>query len=323
MKSAEELAKSAFEWAENQAKQIQASIDAGNLEGEALEDAKTKIAQFEELKQSFNESKKFCSTKNFSAENTEEVESENALDFALIRKLVITLADDGEVHDELFEAIKNTLIECGKDPNILTSVINHVAKLKGIDYSEPDDECYAVFDQLVTEEIQDQVDNMEVTTDNILDLIKANCSKVIKFAGEDADGMALIESGKGFLEQIKDRIMSSEDPDMDQVAEYDKAINALDKFIKDESVEVKNFAADIIVPEGTEIEVVGNCQDIRFSKGDESVTLCICKDMDGNIKCAYHDQIEIPANEINQYVEDQLNDPEISVEVDPDTGDTI
>lgn len=265
MKSAEELAQSAFKWAENQAKQIQASIDAGNLEGEALENAKETVSQFEELKKSFEETKKFCNVKNFSAENTETIESEDALDFAIIRKLVSILSDDGQDHTELFDAIKGKLIECGKDPNILTAVINHIAKLKGLEYSESDDTCYSVFDQLVTDEIQNQVDNMEVTPENVFDLICANQSKVVRFSGEDSDGIDLVESGKKFLEQIKERIMSSDDPDTEQVAEYDKAINALSKFIDDSKKEVKEFNADETDSDQDETEVESNPED----KSDE------------------------------------------------------
>lgn len=318
MKKAEELANSAFKWAENQAKMVQASIDAGNLSPEELEDAKKRIAEFEELKKSFMESKEFCSIKKFAAENTDEVDSNDALVFAIIRKLVVSVADDGESHDELFDSINAKLVELGMDPNILTSVINHVAKLKGFEFSDADEDCYQTYDSLVTDEISDQVDAMDVNPENINDLIAENQYKVIKFAG--GDGLNMVKSGVKFLEQIKDRKVNSNNPDEDEIAEYDKAIDSLNQFISEES-KSKNFSAT--APEGVAAEVIGNTQCIRYSKGDKELVLCVSHDLDGTVTKVMDGEDEVPVESMDKYIEDHLNDPEVSVDVDPETDEVI
>lgn len=242
-KSVKEKAELAMKFAENMIERKRAAIEAGTLEGQELEDAKNIVAEFDKLQEEFQEEvKEFCSVKKFAAVYSDCIDDNNAVVFAIIRKLVENLADSEGNHDELFDAIRQKLTDLDIEEVALTSCINHVAKLKGLDYSQNDDDCYEAYMKVLAEhpEVEVKVNAMEVTPDNVLEQISNNYTKVLKFAAGKT-GMDIIRSGIGFLEQIRDRMANAENPNDDEIAEYSKAIAEMNAFC--DEYEKKDFSA--------------------------------------------------------------------------------
>lgn len=324
-KTAKDYADAAFKFAENMIEKKQASIDAGTLEGEELEKAKAAVAEFKQLKQEYESSKNFCSIKKFAAEGTEVVADEKDLFlFVLLRKLILSIADDGINHDELYSAIMEQLSYMEVNSDVLTSTLNHVAKLKGLEYSEVDEKCYQDFDVMVEQhpEITEKVDSIDVTPENVLDILAQNDTHVIKFAG--GDGLEAVKNGVKFLEEMNKRMKNAEHPNEPQINEVSKAIAALHTY-----TDAKSFSANESFLEGIEDKpeiTEGDDYHVRryhFVRGEKSVDVEVTFDESGNPIKFMDGEVEIPVENFGSYVLDSLEvkSGEVSVKVDPETGD--
>lgn len=352
-KSVKEKAELAMKFAENMIKQKKAAIDAGTLEGQELEDAKNIVAEFENLQEDFKEEvQNFCSVRKFAAVYSDCIDDNNAMVFAIIRKLVESLADSEGNHDELFDAIRQKLTDYDIEEVALTSCINHVAKLKGLDYSQNDDDCYDAYMKVLADhpEVEAKVASMEVTPENVLELISNNYTKVLKFAAGKT-GMDIIRSGIGFLEQIRNRMASAEDPDEEEIAEYSKAIAEMNSFC--DEYEKKDFSArmpkclrmfvETVCANDQICSILDAISDLDFtlqlesqtestdcyfvSNGNKFVNLNFNKDAEGNLTeilgISNGDIETLDTDNVREWLIEKLGSEETEVTVDSETGEVI
>lgn len=352
-KSVQAKAEQAMKFAENMIDKKKKAIESGNLSAEELAEAQKIVDEFEALKKEFNEEKKdFCSVKKFAAVYTEQIDDVNAIVFAIIRKLVSEIADQDENHDELFEAIRQKLIEYDIEEVCLTSCINHVAKLKGLDYSENDDDCYNAYMKVLNDhpEIEAKVNSMEVTPENVLDLISNNYTKLLKFAAGKS-GIDIVRSGIKFLEQIRDRMANAENPNNDEIAEYSQAIQEISSFV--DNYESKDFSAKMpncikrfvesVCANMDVCQILDQISDLDFtlslesqtestdtyfiSNNDKSATLEFNKDAEGNLvdinATCDGESTTLTKDDVKDWLIEKLGSEEVTVTVDPETGNII
>lgn len=350
-KTAKEKAELAFKFSENMVNTKRKAIEAGTLQGEELEEAKRIVAEFDDLKKQFEEeeSVNFCSVKKFAAIYTNEIDDRNVTIFAIIRKLVESLADSEQNHDELFDQIRQKLKEYDIEEVALTSTINHVANLKGLDYSKDDDDCYNAYMELLSKspEIVAKVASIDVTPENVLELISNNYTRLLKFSGENKSGLEILESGVRFIEQIKDRMVNSKDPDNDEILEYDKAISKMNEFIESQKSQnkfsasmprfLKNFAESVMATKSI-CAILDSLSDLDCSislesqtestdtycltRGTNVVILKFNKDAEGNlveILGEHEGDVEtLDESNVLEWVTNMLG-TEVEVSIDPET----
>lgn len=354
-KTVKEIAELSMKFAENMVNMKRKAIEAGTLEGEELEEAKRIVAEFDELKNQFHANEvNFCSVKKFAAMYTNEIDDRNVLVFAIIRKLVESLADSEGNHDELFDEIRKKLSEYDIEEVALTSTINHVAKLKGLEYSQDDDDCYEAYMKLLSESpgIMAKVAEMEVTPENVLELISNNYTRLLKFSGENKTGLEIVESGIGFIEQIRDRMANAENPNNEEIAEYDKAIEGMKNFVESQKKVVdfsakmprflKKFAESIMATDticsvldalsdldcSLSLESQTESTDTYFlSRNDKTATLDFNKDADGNLSeiigTSNGESETLSVDNVYDWVVSKLGLDKVEVTVDPETGEVI
>lgn len=314
-KSAKELAELAFVFAKNMIERKKSVIENPDATDEEKADAMAAIAEFENLEKDFNDQKHFCSIKNFSAENPEDISNHDVKVFAILRKYLSMITDEQDIDlDDQLTELAEKLVEIEVNPNVLTCIVNHIAKIKGLEYNEEDDLCYQKYDELADAdpEMVEEVDSMIVESTNIMDILQTFDKTVIKFAG--GEGLDMLESGVKFLEQIAERKRSAENPDMIQIAEYDKAINGVKQY-----VESKKFSADeSFIPEGFEEKEISDIVVKSYQKDDHELVIYFKGDEIMKV------ELDGEVIDKSQILEKLNPSPsEVEIDIDAETGEII
>jgi len=233
MKTAKELADLAFKFAENMINMKRKSLESGNLSDEEKAQVEADIQQFEDIKAEY-ESQVDSKEIKFSAD------CPNCLKVFMTLRALIASTESSlplEVTD-LLE--KLNLKEIGD------AITAHQSHLKGEEFDEESENLYK---QMLVNASDQKIEVEPQSVESVVGWLETliPSADVIKFAAE-SDGLDCIKSAVNFLAQIKERMENAEHPDDEAIAEYDKAIHALDTFLEDPKVEqfsarTKKFAA--------------------------------------------------------------------------------
>lgn len=233
MKTAKELADLAFKFAENMINMKRKSLESGNLSDEEKAQVEADIQQFEDIKAEY-ESRVDSKEIEFSAD------CPNCLKVFMTLRALIASTESSlplEVTD-LLE--KLNLKEIGD------AITAHQSHLKGEEF---DEEAENLYKQMLVNAADQKIEVEPQSVESVIGWLETliPSADVIKFAAE-SDGLDCIKSAVNFLAQIKERMENAEHPDDEAIAEYDKAIHALDTFLEDPKVEqfsarTKKFAA--------------------------------------------------------------------------------
>lgn len=204
-----EILKSAFEWSSNQVRRLQASIDAGNLEGDELEAAQKTIEDWKAIKADF-ESTFDVETKKFSADWTED----QVKMFAIGRQIY---NDVRSKHKESeFEELISEVIPDDKVKMML--IKRYITK------SEPE-----LTKPLLVKAIACDIKDIDTSDkDALLKLFSAKPAK------------EYLKSAVNFLEEILKRIKGAEEVDQEKVELYENSIRVLTVYISG----IKKFSAE-------------------------------------------------------------------------------
>lgn len=257
-KNPKEAVDLAFKFSDNMIDKIKASIEAGTLEGDALEDAKRTVEDYEAHKKAIyaeledeGEIKGFCNLKKFSASGTASTEKLDLLAFAILRRVISKLGLDTDYTDALL-ALKSSLAEIGVSDSVVDSIVHRTSKS-----GESDPELCKCYNDYLQNLAKDKLNYMQVAknidTDlnGVLGAIKdamtkeglGSASMVKKFSADgERDPLEIIKSGVGFLKSIVDKMKGAENPDEANIESYETAIQAMSKVI--DQAQVKQFSAE-------------------------------------------------------------------------------